>query len=168
MEVNELGLIEYTIEEKLAPIRETLHVLNERSIAINNEMFRLEQEETQLIQERLKPLVGRAFAYKHNHDKVFFVYAVPRMTYTQSGTRSFNPYQIPVLKLNWDSDGWDSKLCPELERDTVYSRCHTSEDALAHFKEEFDEIEIPEFWETVNKELKKFIGEVQREETNRS
>lgn len=168
MEVNELGLIEYTIEEKLAPIRETLHVLNERSIAINNEMFRLEQEETQLIRERLKPLVGRAFAYKHNHDKVFFVYAVPRMTYTQIGTRSFNPYQIPVLKLNWDSDGWDSKPCPELERDTVYSRCNTSEDALAHFKEEFDEIEVPEFWETVNRELKKFIGEVQREETNRS
>ena len=154
--------------EALNKIKTDYHNLNDRDIEIRNLMYELEKKEVEIYQERLRPLVGRAFAYKNNHDRVFFVYGVPQDRYTKSGTSSFNPYQIPILQLNWDKDVWGSKLCPELERDTVYSRCHQREDSLAYFKEEFDEIEVSEFWETVNRELKKFIGEVQREETNRS
>lgn len=88
------------------------HELNEKNIELRNKTLKTERDTNTLIQLRYAPLVGKAFksrGYMTNGDLIisppapFFVYSLPSISWNRDGM-SFNPYQLPILRMGIDND----------------------------------------------------------------
>lgn len=126
------------LEEELASNHEKYHVLNNEYIEIKNKMAHLEQQRHDLIQEKLKVLVGKCFINKQG---TFIVVDVPKYTHGISGRSHFNPYQIPVFGyvFNNQRDAFYKAQDGEMLYFEVYTRCIDSEDVIKAFIEEGNE-----------------------------
>jgi len=142
---------------RLEELKKKKHELNEESIRINNEIYLLERENEELLQEKLKVLVGRAF--KTTSGNVYYVYTVPPREVDVMGHSRFNPYQIPVLSVSMEKD-YDTHIkYPEISTETLYSRCCDADDPLEAFREEYMEIDIYDFIDEARTAIINFIDE---------
>ena len=161
-----------TAYEKLKQYEQQYHELNEESIELNNKMYKTEQEINTLTQLRYAPLVGKAFKgrdYMTDGTLIvsppvpFFVYSLPPISWKRDGM-SFNPYQLPILKMGIDNE-WGGEDCPVLMIDTLNTHVFKAEDVYKEFTEYYEEISLSEFQEYVNNEISKYISEVNQDFT---
>ena len=142
-----------TLEE----IKEKHHELNEESLRINNELFHLAEQRCELQQERLKPLVGKAYRNRKNNHTIF-VYSVPFKVYRALGL-SFNEYQIPVLKTSVDN-GMGGPSVPTVEIDTIFSHVCEAKDPVKFWEKDWEEIPATDFLQEIIDQYVMFMSDV--------
>lgn len=126
----------------------------------------LEDREIPLVQEMLKPLVGRYFKCKNNNylgvskTVAFRVSGVPEPTLTMMN-RFWNPYDIPVMAIRKTDE-------PNLVIKMGHMRSNAYREGIEAFTEEYEEITKEEFdkilAELVYKSQKNLIKSISKED----
>lgn len=146
---------------RLNELKEKRHELNEQLIELNNKEYELERQEQELLQERLRPLVGHTYQNRET-GVMYYVYSVPIVRYDHLGHSSFNPYQLPVMKIGTDNEPYGPEV-PVNFVDTLFTKAAFEEDPVAAFKEKYKEIPFLDFLEEHRERLIKFYENVKKE-----
>lgn len=147
--------------DRLNELRKKEHKLNEQLIELNNQQYQLKQQEQELLQERLRPLVGNTYQNRET-GIMYYVYSVPIVRYDHLGHSSFNPYQLPVMKIGTDNESYGPEV-PVNFIDTLFTTAAFEEDPVAAFKKEYREIPFLDFLEEHRERLIKFYNDVKKE-----
>lgn len=147
--------------DRLNELKQKRHELNEQLIELNNQQYQLEQQEQELLQERLRPLVGHTYQNRET-GVMYYVYSVPIVRYDHLGHSSFNPYQLPVMKIGVDNEAYGPKV-PINFIDTLFTNVAFEEDPVAAFKKKYKEIPFLDFLEEHRERLIKFYENVKKE-----
>lgn len=146
---------------RLNELKEKKHELNEQLIKLRIKEYELEQQEQELLRERLRPLVGHTYQDRET-GVMYYVYSVPIVRYDHMGHSSFNPYQLPVMKIGADNESYGPKV-PVNFIDTLFTKVAFEEDPVAAFREKYKEIPFLDFLEEHRERLIKFYENVKKE-----
>lgn len=146
---------------RLEELKKKKHELNKQLIELNNKQYELEQQEQELLQERLRPLVGNTYQNRET-GVMYYVYSVPIMFYDHSGYRRFNPYQLPVIKIDVDNEPCGPKV-PVNIISTLYTTAAFEKDPIAAFQKKYKEIPFLDFLEEHRERLIKFYENIKKE-----
>lgn len=93
---------------------------------------------------------------------MYYVYSVPIVRYDHMGHSSFNPYQLPVMKIGTDNEPCGPEV-PVNFVDTLFTNVAFEEDPIAAFREKYKEIPFLDFLEEHRERLINFYENVKKE-----
>lgn len=136
---------------EMKEIERKLNDINDKKIKLEQEEWELRLTKWDIQQEKLMCLVGKFFKEKDTDGTYIYIYKAPSIEIDIYGHRYFDPYQIPVLKLqNYIDDPVNSAL---LQEDTELSMCIDYDNVLEKFSENWEEISKEQFDQEVRSRL---------------
>lgn len=128
------------MNDRLKEINAELLELSKMKSDVEHDTNKLLSEYVGLVQDELRPLVGRYFkAKKNRHPQMYRIIGVPKATYMMIGTIDFDPERIPAIAFSPEPKG--KYELPKLTY--ITSACFKK--GCDFITEEYDEITKEEF-----------------------